>query len=108
MAVSRGSLPGRPHYSGHEGSRAVGNRPRFAVRRRPRGIFRTSLYQIPARRRPGISRCLPGKRLVCVANMKPQKGHLFLIEAMQEVVRRAPDAHLLLVGDASAGTSGAR
>lgn len=41
---------------------------------------------------------LPGRRLVCVANMKPQKGHITLIHAMQRIVARMPDAHLLLVG----------
>jgi glycosyltransferase involved in cell wall biosynthesis len=41
---------------------------------------------------------LPGRRIVCVANLRPQKAHLDLLKAMAIVVRSAPDAHLLLVG----------
>lgn len=40
----------------------------------------------------------PGKRIICVANLRPQKDHLTLIRAMARVVREVPDAHLLLVG----------
>jgi glycosyltransferase involved in cell wall biosynthesis len=40
----------------------------------------------------------PGKRVVCVANFRPQKDHLTLIRAFAIVVRRVPDVHLLLVG----------
>lgn len=40
----------------------------------------------------------PGKRIVCVANLRPQKDHLTLIRAMARVARRQPDAHLLVVG----------
>lgn len=43
----------------------------------------------------------PGARIVCVANFRPQKDHVNLIRAMTIVVRRAPDAHLLLVGQTS-------
>jgi glycosyltransferase involved in cell wall biosynthesis len=42
-----------------------------------------------------------GARIVCVANFRPQKDHLNLIRAMAIVVRGAPDAHLLLVGQTS-------
>lgn len=45
---------------------------------------------------PGI----PGFRIVCVANLRPEKGHLALLEAMRIVRRAEPRAHLILVGDA--------
>ena len=44
---------------------------------------------------------LPGRaglRVVCVANLRPEKDHLNLLEAMRLVVREVPAAHLLLVG----------
>jgi glycosyltransferase involved in cell wall biosynthesis len=40
---------------------------------------------------------MPGLRIVCVANFRPQKDHLNLIRAMGAVVRQIPGAHLLLV-----------
>ncbi len=43
---------------------------------------------------PGVQ----GKRVVCVANLRPQKAHVDLVKAMAVVVREHPDAHLLLVG----------
>jgi len=46
---------------------------------------------------------LPGSkesRIVCVANLRPQKDHLNLVRAMAIVCRRYPKAHLLLVGAA--------
>jgi len=43
---------------------------------------------------PGI----PGKRIVCVANLRPQKDHLNLLRAMRMIVRQVPSAHLLLIG----------
>ena len=39
-----------------------------------------------------------GKRIVCVANFRPQKNHPLLVRAMAEVVSRDEGAHLLLVG----------
>lgn len=39
-----------------------------------------------------------GNRIVCVANLRPQKDHLTLICAMKNVIEREPKAHLLLVG----------
>lgn len=44
---------------------------------------------------------LPGKdggRIVCVANIRPQKDHISLVRAMAIVKRQVPTAHLLLVG----------
>jgi glycosyltransferase involved in cell wall biosynthesis len=37
----------------------------------------------------------------CVANFTPAKNHLFLLDVFAEIVRRRPDAHLVLVGDGS-------
>lgn len=47
---------------------------------------------------------LPGEqefRIVCVANLRPQKDHLTLIRALRNVVDRVPKAHLLLLGESS-------
>lgn len=43
---------------------------------------------------PGIK----GQRIVCVANLRPQKDHLTLLRAMAQVIQQVPEAHLLLVG----------
>jgi glycosyltransferase involved in cell wall biosynthesis len=43
----------------------------------------------------------PGKRLVCVANFRPQKDHPTLLRAMTMVQRQVPGAHLLLIGDSA-------
>jgi len=40
----------------------------------------------------------PGCRIVCVANLRPQKNMLNLVQAMQKVVSAIEDAHLLIVG----------
>lgn len=40
----------------------------------------------------------PGSRIVCVANIRPQKDHANLFEAMRIVLRNVPDAHVLLIG----------
>src|SRR5262249_31718843 len=39
-----------------------------------------------------------GRRIVCVANLRPEKDHITLIRAMKRVVDVFPDAHLLVVG----------
>lgn len=44
-----------------------------------------------------------GARIVCVANLRPQKDHISLVRAMKSVVREVPRTHLLLVGGASDG-----
>jgi len=41
-----------------------------------------------------------GSRIVCVANLRPQKDHITLLRAMALVVQQDPRAHLLLVGAA--------
>lgn len=40
-----------------------------------------------------------GKRIVCVANVRRQKDHLTLVDAMSKIVQVEPQAHLLLVGE---------
>ncbi len=40
----------------------------------------------------------PGFRIVCVANLRPQKDHETLLRAMQKVLVRVPQAHLILLG----------
>jgi glycosyltransferase involved in cell wall biosynthesis len=40
----------------------------------------------------------PGSRIICVANLRPEKDHINLVRAMSLVVRQHPSAHLLLVG----------
>ncbi len=46
---------------------------------------------------PGV----PGKRLVCVANLRPQKDHTTLLLAMALLEAEGCGAHLFLVGDSS-------
>jgi glycosyltransferase involved in cell wall biosynthesis len=41
----------------------------------------------------------PGGRIVCIANIRPQKDHPNLLKAMALLKTKAPEAHLLLVGD---------
>lgn len=41
-----------------------------------------------------------GSRIVCVANLRPEKGHLYLLQAMKTVISEFPLAHLLIVGAA--------
>jgi glycosyltransferase involved in cell wall biosynthesis len=53
--------------------------------------------QQPAPNLPGQA----GSRIVCVANLRPQKDHLNLIRAMKLIQRAMPQAHLLLVGGGS-------
>ena len=42
----------------------------------------------------------PGSRIVCVANLRPQKDHTNLLRAMRAVLEEIPAAHLILLGDA--------
>lgn len=41
-----------------------------------------------------------GKRIVCVANLHPDKDHATLFRAMRQVIQQVPDAQLLLAGQA--------
>jgi glycosyltransferase involved in cell wall biosynthesis len=40
----------------------------------------------------------PGVRIVCVANLRPQKDHLNLLAAMKILLQKFPEAHLILLG----------
>ncbi|RAJ17002.1 glycosyltransferase involved in cell wall biosynthesis [Olleya aquimaris] len=40
----------------------------------------------------------PGKRIVCLANLRPQKDHLNLLQAFKDVLKTHPDWTLHLVG----------
>lgn len=51
----------------------------------------------PAEDLPGAS----GSRIVCVANLRHPKDHSTLLHAMKIVLRRVPEAGLLLVGEPS-------
>lgn len=51
----------------------------------------------PAEDLPGAG----GSRIVCVANLRRQKDHPTLLRAMKIVLRRVPEAGLLLVGEPS-------
>jgi glycosyltransferase involved in cell wall biosynthesis len=63
------------------------------------------IVRAPAAPPGGQGPLLPGRdggRVVCVANLREQKDHRTLFEAMAQVVRACPDAHLLLVGGGDA------
>lgn len=60
--------------------------------------------------KPGAVPSLPGAnglRIVCVANLRPEKDHFTLLEALRHVVDQDPSVHLLLVGKAD-GSHGGR
>ena len=52
----------------------------------------------PANQPPAELPGHPGFRIVCVANLRPEKDHVTLLRAMKDVIRTVPKAHLLLVG----------
>lgn len=60
--------------------------PNFVMSRPPRG---NPLPDLPGS---------PGSRIVCVANLRPQKDHGTLLRALATVRKKHPAAHLLLVG----------
>jgi len=39
-----------------------------------------------------------GSRIVCLANLRPEKDHFTLLRAMTRVIQQVPSAHLLLAG----------
>jgi glycosyltransferase involved in cell wall biosynthesis len=55
----------------------------------------------PAIKLPGV----PDKRIVCVANLRPQKDHATLLRAMALVIKSVPQAHLLLIGGSDSAES---
>jgi len=60
----------------------------------PNFVRPTSLTGCTPKELPGF----PGSRIVCVANLRPQKDHLNLIRAMAVVLQTHPNAHLLVIG----------
>jgi len=58
----------------------------------PNGVDTTSFF-------PPLSDASDRKRILWVGRMSPEKGLDVLINAMREVVREIPQAHLTLVGD---------
>jgi len=67
-------------------------------------FVRANCESAEAVRLPGSA----GSRIVCVANIRPEKDHVTLLRAMAIVVRSVPDAHLLLVGSCMVEEQGAR
>lgn len=59
-----------------------------------RNFICDGLADDPAPDLPGTK----GKRIVCVANLRPQKDHLSLVRALAVVVNALPEAVLLLIG----------
>ena len=121
LAAGGARLLWHDHYGAHglnEGSplpfRIIRRRIHGAVAVDPKvrlwGIKRVGLdahrvWELPnfVRERPPqpLQRELPGEpggRIVCLANLRPQKDHLNLVEAMARVVAAVPQAHLLCVG----------
>ena len=52
---------------------------------------------VPAAGLPGR----PGLRVLCLANLRPEKDHENVLRAMGRIVQEVPGAHLLLVGGSS-------
>ncbi len=78
----------------------------WARRRLPVPAWRTwYLPNLAAEPEPGIAAPdlpgVPGARIAAVANLRPEKDHATLLRAFALVVRRVPQAHLLLVGAAA-------
>lgn len=72
------------------------------------GISAAQVQYLPnfviGRKTPQTTCDLPGTaghRIVCVANIRPVKDQIVLLQAMQILQQRQPEAHLLLVGAAS-------
>ncbi len=126
-AIAASLFPPHPAviWHDHYGKCAMGERPAWRFRlpvNRTRGVIAVNeqladwsrdRLRVPASRvwyvpnfvitpeGGGPIPSLPGRagsRIVCVANLRPQKGHLALIRAMSMLVQDAPQAHLLLVG----------
>lgn len=86
------------------------NEPLAEWSRRRLGMPASRVRRIPNFVREPVSMCgasllalpgEPGARIVCVANLRPEKDHLTLLAAMRRVVAETPTAHLLLVGGSS-------
>lgn len=67
----------------------------------PKRVWYVPNFVQPSESRSASQRDLPGSagsRIVCVANLRPQKDHFTLIRAMALVRKNHPQAHLLLIG----------
>lgn len=68
------------------------------------GLSRQQVWYIPnfvVNEEIQVINNLPGQagyRIVCIANLRPQKDHRTLIQAMKLVVQQEPRAHLILIG----------
>ena len=67
----------------------------------PKRVWYIPNFVMPPKNNAGEQHELPGfprQRIVCLANLRPQKDHLTLIRAMAIVCQKRPLAHLLLIG----------
>lgn len=91
----------------------VANSAALARRLRREGVPARKIAIVPngldvAAFTPAPARSLR-RRVIMVANLRPEKGHDLLITAAARVVRQFPDAHFTLVGDGPArGALGAQ
>jgi len=47
---------------------------------------------------------LQGRKIIlCISRIDPQKGQLYLAQALPEIMRRVPEAHLVIVGSITVG-----
>jgi glycosyltransferase involved in cell wall biosynthesis len=82
----------------------VGRVPPSRIRRiyygismnRPLALSPTQLREV--RRELGLPAA--GPFILCAGRLDPQKGHPYLLEAMRDVLRRSPDARLVIAGAA--------
>jgi glycosyltransferase involved in cell wall biosynthesis len=74
-------------------------RRRFSIHK-DRIWYLPNIASMPSNERAGACQLpgVPGKRIVCVANIRPEKDHLTLVRAMAILRHRHPEAHLILVG----------
>lgn len=65
-------------------------------------VWQLNNFTVPAQRKAAVPKLpgLPHLRVVCVANLRPVKGHRDLLTAIASVRERVPGLHLLLVGAA--------
>ena len=112
------------HYGGAAAHAMPGSLVRFAARRARAIVVVTSELRewaagrlcVPPERLFYIPNCAviqgsvpaisdlpgtPGSRIVCVANLRPEKDHFTLVRAMKTVAAQHPSAHLILVGAAN-------
>jgi glycosyltransferase involved in cell wall biosynthesis len=54
--------------------------------------------EVAAAETPSVVPGVEGRRIACVAHLRPQKDHQTLLAAFAQVVHAVPDAHLLIIG----------